>query len=134
MRNGISSDMSETTIDAPLRVLIVEDEGLLAMEAEDILRHFGFVVRASVASVGEALNRIEETGDFDVALLDVNLRGETVFPVADALATRGIGFAFATGYGDEGVRPDLRTYPIVSKPYAPEELRNALHAAVAGVR
>ncbi|UVC07605.1 response regulator [Rhizobium sp. TH2] len=126
--------MSDATTGAPLRVLIVEDEGFLAMEAEDILHNFGFEVGASVASVSEALSWIEESGNFDVALLDVNLRGETVFPVADALATRGIGFAFATGYGDEGVRPDLRAYPIISKPYAPEELRNALHAAATLLR
>lgn len=123
--------MSDTITNVALRVLIVEDEGFLAMEAEDILRKFGFEVGASVASVGEALERIAAADDFDVALLDVNLRGETVFPVADALAALGIGFAFATGYGDDGVRPDLRSYPIISKPYAPEELRNALREAVA---
>jgi CheY-like chemotaxis protein len=114
-----------------LRVLIVEDEGFIAMEAEDMLRGFGFDVRASATCVSEAMQCVE-AGGFDVALLDVNLRGENVFPVADALAERGIGFAFATGYGREGIRPDLRDYPVVSKPYAPQELCEALKVA-AGV-
>jgi CheY-like chemotaxis protein len=115
-----------------LRVLVVEDEAFLAIEVEHVLETFGCEVRASVSSVAEALRRLEESDDFDVALLDVNLRGETVFPVADALVERGIGFVFMTGYGQDGLRADLATHPVVAKPFIPDQLRHALEVAVTG--
>jgi CheY-like chemotaxis protein len=84
----------------PLRILVVEDEGLVAMMIEDLLEDLGCELAGSLASVGAALAWIEAGGDADGALLDVNLGGEPVFPVAEALRARGIPFAFATGYGE----------------------------------
>jgi len=84
----------------PLRVLVVEDEGLVAMMLEDLLDDLGCELAGSVASVGAALAWIEAGGEADAALLDVNLGGEPVFPVAEALRARGVPFAFTTGYGE----------------------------------
>jgi CheY-like chemotaxis protein len=83
-----------------LRVLVVEDDGLVAMMLEDLLEELGCQLAASLASVREALAWIEAGGAVDAALLDVNLGGEPVFPVAEALRARGVPFAFTTGYGD----------------------------------
>lgn len=124
---------AEDTGAAP-RILVVEDEVFVAMEVEHILGTFGFDVRASVSSVTDALRALEDFDDFDVALLDVNLRGETVFAVADALVERGIGLVFATGYGRDGVRADLRHHPVIAKPYWPAALRDALLTAMADRR
>jgi CheY-like chemotaxis protein len=83
-----------------LRILVVEDDGLVAMMLEDFLDDVGCQVAASHATVGEALAWIEAGGRADAALLDVNLGGSPVFPVAEALAARGVPFAFTTGYGE----------------------------------
>jgi len=82
-----------------LRVLVVEDEGLVAMMLEDVLDDLGCDLAGSFGGVAQALAWIEAGGEADAALLDVNLSGETVFPVAEALAARGVPFAFTTGYG-----------------------------------
>lgn len=103
------------------RVLIVEDESLLSMMVEDILCDLGWEVPANVASVSEALQALRD-GEFDLALLDVNVAGEDVFPVADALHDRNIPFVFATGYGVRGIRADLRHHPILEKPFTMDQL------------
>jgi len=112
-----------------LRILVVEDEGLVAMLAEDMLTDLGCEVRASAASVMQAMRAIK-AATFDLALLDVNLRGESVFPVAEALEQLGVPFVFATGYGTQGVREDLRDHPVVSKPFGPDQLKQALMLAL----
>jgi CheY-like chemotaxis protein len=111
-----------------LRVLVVEDEGPVAMLLEVMLDDLGCVVAASAASVAEALD-FAERGGFDVALLDVNLAGEKVFPVADRLRSLGRPFAFTSGYGPSGLRPDLTDVPIIQKPYRLCDLQTALTAA-----
>jgi CheY-like chemotaxis protein len=110
-----------------LRILIVEDESLLAMMVEDVLTDQGWDVAANVASVPAALIAVER-GGFDIALLDVNIAGKEVFPVADALLERGLPLVFASGYGRDGIREDLRHLPVVSKPFCPEGLMRTLHA------
>ncbi len=112
----------------PLRVLVAEDEGLLAMMVETLLEDAGWQAVAIVASVPDALQAVER-GGFDVALLDVNLAGQEVFPVADALIARGTPLVFATGYGSHGVREDLRHLPVVAKPYSAKQLLQALRDA-----
>jgi CheY-like chemotaxis protein len=112
-----------------LRMLLVEDDGLVAMTVEDLLEDLGCEVVFSAGSVASALGWLEAGGEVDGALLDVNLGGEMVFPVAEALAARGAPFAFATGYGDV---PDGRFagVPVVSKPIR----RAQLEAVLAGFR
>lgn len=111
-----------------LRVLIVEDESLLAMMVEDVLADAGWSVAAAVASVPDALRAVER-GGFDIALLDVNLAGHPVFPVADALLARGLPLVFASGYGADGLREDLRHLPVIDKPFSPAQLVAGLRQA-----
>ncbi len=111
-----------------LRVFVVEDEGPVAMLLESMLEDLGCVVVASAASVPEALG-LADRGGFDLALLDVNLAGEKVFPVADRLRVSGAPFVFTSGYGSAGIRPDLDGIPVVQKPYTLSDLKAALVAA-----
>jgi CheY-like chemotaxis protein len=108
-----------------MRVLVVEDEGLVALMLEDMLEDIGYEVAFSAASVAQALAWIERDGDADVALLDVNLGGEAVFPVADALKARGVPYAFSTGYG-EGHDPRFSEAPLLGKPILAERLEQVL--------
>jgi CheY-like chemotaxis protein len=111
----------------PWRVLLVEDEGLVALMLEDLLEDLGCEVAASLASVRSALAWIEAGGSADMALLDVNLSGEAVFPVADALSERGVPFVFATGYG-EGHDPRFKGAPLLGKPIRQERLEALLRS------
>ncbi|HZZ86711.1 MAG TPA: response regulator [Caulobacteraceae bacterium] len=108
-----------------LRILVVEDEGLVAMLIEDILDDLGCQVPCSAGSVAQAMRWLDEGGEADGALLDVNLGGETVWPVADALTARGVPFAFTTGYGqlDE---PRFSHAPLLGKPIRAERLEEVL--------
>ncbi|MEI9964110.1 MAG: response regulator [Caulobacteraceae bacterium] len=108
-----------------VRVLLVEDEAHVAFLLEDLLTDLGCEVAASVARLGPALRRAEE-GGFDVALLDINLAGEQSFPVAEALARRGVPFLFATGYGAAGVPEALSGAPVLAKPFRQADIRDAL--------
>jgi len=131
-QNKISIDVvGEITMGLEgVRVLVVEDEVLVAMSVEDMLADLGCAVAGSACSLTEALVKVQ-AGGFDLALLDVNLRGEKVFPVADALSNQGIPFAFASGYGAADVPEPFRSRPVVSKPFLIEELSAALSSALA---
>jgi DNA-binding response OmpR family regulator len=110
-----------------LRILIVEDEMLLAMNIEDMLLDVGHEV-AGIAGRLEPALALAREGDFDVAMLDVNLAGDRSFPVADALAERGIPFLFATGYGRAGIEEPYRDRPVLQKPFRAAELLAAIEA------
>jgi CheY-like chemotaxis protein len=122
--------MSARDAGAPARVLLVEDEALIALMLEDMLEGMDFAVTALAPRVPLGVS-IAETGDFDVALLDVNVAGENVEPVANVLAARGIPFIFATGYGEAGVPLKHRDRPVVAKPFRSEQLEAALKKALA---
>lgn len=108
------------------RVLVVEDELFVAMLVEDLLIELGCEVVGPASSAREAVAKAAQES-FDLALLDVNLGdGETSFATAEILRQRGIPFAFVTGYGDQGVRPDLRDAPVVSKPIDPWRLAKVI--------
>ena len=111
----------------PLRVLVVEDEGLVAMMLEDLLEDLGCEIAGSVGSVGAALDWVGGGGSADFALLDVNLAGEQVYPVADALTARGVPFAFATGYGEDH-DPRFKDAPLLGKPIRQERLAALLRS------
>lgn len=110
-----------------LRILVVEDEMLVAMNIEDMLLDLGHEVAGLASRLGPALALAVE-GRFDAAMLDVNLDGEPSFPVADLLAGRGIPFLFATGYGRQGIEERFRDRPILQKPFRAAELGAALAA------
>jgi CheY-like chemotaxis protein len=108
------------------RVLVVEDEPIVGILLEDMLLDLGVEVIGPAASVAEALALVGQA-EFDAALLDVNLGGERSYPVAEALAARGIPFLFLTGYGEaawEGAET-------IQKPYLSEEVRAGLERILA---
>lgn len=109
-------------------ILVVEDEMLVLMNIETALSDLGCTA-TSAATVDEALKVMSGTR-FDAAMLDVNLRGEKSYPVADALALLGIPFVFSTGYARHGDRPDLDDRPVLRKPYLRGHLVEALSALI----
>jgi CheY-like chemotaxis protein len=108
------------------RILIVEDEIVVALFMEDILTEFGFEVVGVVGHLNDAMNR---SADFDIAVLDVHLNGQSVFDFADMLAARGVPFVFATGYGERGIPDRHRGRPVLQKPFLPEDLNRVLQQA-----
>jgi CheY-like chemotaxis protein len=102
-------------------VLLVEDEAIIAMLMEDLLDELGCDVVATAANLNDAV-AAAGTGQFDVAFLDVNLRGTPVYPVADVLRTRAIPFAFVTGYGSTGMDATHPGAPILQKPFQSHDL------------
>ncbi|MDR6623990.1 CheY-like chemotaxis protein [Caulobacter segnis] len=121
-----SQTVSSAARPDPLRILVVEDELFVAMLVEDLLGDLGYRVVGPAASARAAVRAVEDEV-FDFALLDVNLGdGETSFETAEMLRSRGVPFAFVTGYGEQGVRPDLRDVPILSKPIDPRQLARIL--------
>ena len=116
--------MSESATTMP-RVLVVEDEYLIRMLLEDMLADLGYAIAEAVGSIAEA-SRIAASGAFEVAILDVNVDGEEVYPVADILAQRGLPFVFVTGYGEGILPPKYRSRPTLQKPFPAEQLRSTL--------
>jgi CheY-like chemotaxis protein len=112
------------------RVLVVEDEMMIAMLVEDMLADLGCAVVGPAHGLGVALDLARSTADLDVALLDVNLSGQPVFPVADALRERNIPIIFCTGYGDAGLREADRGAPVLQKPYRAKDLADTLASAL----
>ncbi|CAO4195145.1 response regulator [Methylorubrum extorquens] len=106
------------------RVLLVEDESMVAMLAEDMLLDLGCAVVVAMR-LDQALAQLKD-GDFDLAVLDVNLGSTRSYPVADALFDRCVPFLFATGYGLEGVEQDYRVVPVMQKPYRQAQLQHLL--------
>jgi CheY-like chemotaxis protein len=115
---------------AGVRVLVIEDEGPIALMIEDMLADLGCVVTGSAASVEEALTLVRAC-NFDFALLDMNLRGVSAEGVADALFRSGKPFAIASGYGREGVAAHLRDRPVIRKPFTQVELEKILRDSLA---
>jgi CheY-like chemotaxis protein len=113
-----------------LKVLVVEDEALVSMLVEDMLTDLGCLIVGPAAEIEEAL-RLANSADIDAALLDVNLGGRPIFPVADALKARGVPFAFASGYGEAGLTDDHRGATVLQKPFREADLRRVLETLVA---
>src|SRR5437660_1925841 len=109
------------------RILVVEDEVMIRMLLEDMLGELGYIVAAQAARIDEALEATKNA-DFDLAILDGNLNGEPVSPVADALVARGMPFVFATGYGE--MPEPYRDRPTLKKPFQTDGLRQLLQSAL----
>ena len=116
------------------RVLVVEDESLVAMLLETILDDMGCTTVGPVSSVEEGLAAVRDEEVLDAALLDVNVAGHQVFPVAQALAERGIPFVFSTGYGLCGLPEAWCGRPTIQKPFTEAMVGDALLAAIRAVR
>jgi CheY-like chemotaxis protein len=107
-----------------LRILIVEDALLLALELEAGLQEAGAQIVGSAADLDEAMRMVDMP--LDAAVLDANLNGVSVLPVAEALAARGVPFVFATGYGDSKMAPQGFDAPFIRKPYDVTQVAAAL--------
>jgi CheY-like chemotaxis protein len=111
------------------RVLVVEDEALVGRMFEDVLLDAGAEVIGPATSVEEALLLIETAaagGGVSAAMLDINLQGAMVSPVADHLAALGVPFVFTTGYGEDCDRGSHSAAPILAKPFGPDTLVSAV--------
>ena len=118
---------------AGCRVLLVEDELLVAMLIEDTLADEDCVVVGPFASLSDAM-QAAEAAVVDVAVLDVNLRGEKVYPVAEILAKRGIPFLLLSGYGTGAVPPNRPHWQAVGKPFIADELVTRLLAQIPNMK
>jgi CheY-like chemotaxis protein len=108
-------------------VLVVEDDFLIASSLSEALDELGVRVLGPAASAQHALTLLEGEADVDAALLDVNLRGELSYPVADVLCARGVPFVFATGYDTHAIPARFADVPCRQKPFHPiEDIRRLL--------
>ena len=119
--------MTDTLADR--RILIVEDESLVSMLLETILEDLGCTTVGPAGSVSEGLE-LATGGQMDAALLDVNVAGELVFPIAQTLRDRGVPFVFSTGYGEGGLPEEWRGNTTIQKPFTESAVRDALLKAL----
>ena len=112
------------------RILVVEDESLVAMLLETILEDMGAIPVGAISTVDEALEVVAGDPLLDAALLDVNVAGKEVFPVAEALKAKGIPFVFSTGYGEGGLPDQWRGQSTIQKPFTEDAVKAALFKAL----
>jgi CheY-like chemotaxis protein len=117
--------MTETPRLDGLRVLVVEDEMMVSMLVEDMLADMGCKVVGPASRLDEAIALVGDA-ELDCAVLDVNLGGQPIFPLADILREKGAPFAFATGYGDAGLRDVDKGTPVLQKPFRESDLARIL--------
>ncbi|MGN6310770.1 MAG: response regulator [Xanthobacteraceae bacterium] len=110
-------------------VFLVEDETMIRMMVAEMLVDLGYSIAGEAGDVNEAL-RLIETLDFDIAILDVNVNGKVITPVARAIAARKRPFIFATGYGTQGMPEEFRGRPALQKPFQMETLARMVEAAL----
>ena len=112
------------------RVLVIEDESLVAMLLETILEDMGCTVVGPESNIDDGLIAATTEASLDAALLDVNVAGREVFPVAEVLRARGVPFVFSTGYGEAGLPEHWRGNPTIQKPFTEGAIRDALMKAM----
>ena len=112
-----------------LRVLLVEDESLIAMLIEDTLFDLDCQAVSVAPTVADALDKLAST-EFDIAILDVNLNGSQSYPIAEVLVRKHIPFIFSTGYGASGVPEAFRAVPVLVKPFRAGDVARSLEAAL----
>ena len=113
------------------KVLVVEDEMMIAMLIEDMLDEFGCKLVGPATNVPRALELIGKES-IDVAVLDLNLDGKDTYAIADALQRKSVPFIFATGYGSTGLRQEYGNRPVLQKPFQARDLSTALTEALNG--
>ena len=112
------------------RVLIVEDESMVAMLLEDTLAEMGCEIVGMASSFDDAAEKAASLS-FDVAILDINLNGEHTTPIAERLALQRRPLVVTTGYGGANLPPSLQSIPLLQKPFALHDLRRAMLQALA---
>ena len=111
------------------RVLVVEDEVLVGMMMRDLLGDMGFFVSGPFCSLAEANAAVDAQG-FDVAVLDVNLAGEFVYPLADRLRALDVPCVFVTGYDQQALDARFAHFPVLQKPIHRQNLEPVLRACI----
>lgn len=119
---------AQSSAETPRRILVVEDEALIAMVLEDMLDMLGHVVVATPSTYAEAETAIA-AGGFDLAVLDVNLGNDPIFPLADRLASTSTPIIFATGSHRDSLPDRFRGMAVLEKPYAVQAVEAALERA-----
>jgi len=112
-------------------VFLVEDEVMIRMMVADMLQELGHSVAAEAGEIGEAVKLAQST-EFDLAILDVNVNGKVITPVAELINARNRPFIFATGYGSSGLPPEYRDRPALQKPFQLETLAQMINSAMKG--
>jgi CheY-like chemotaxis protein len=110
-------------------VFLVEDEVMIRMMVADMLQELGYTIAAEAGEIGEAI-RLAQTTYFDLAILDVNVNGKVISPVADLLKANNRPFIFATGYGSSGLPEEYRDRPSLQKPFQVETLGKMIEATL----
>jgi CheY-like chemotaxis protein len=106
-------------------VFLVEDEVMIRMMVSDMLEELGFSIAAEAGEINEAI-RLAQSTEFDFAILDVNVNGKVISPVADLIKARNRPFIFATGYGSSGLPEEYRDRPALQKPFQIETLARVI--------
>ncbi|UVF22543.1 response regulator (plasmid) [Microvirga terrae] len=112
------------------RILVVEDEAMVGLLIEDMVRDSGGEIVGPVATFEDALD-LARNAVFDIAVLDLNLNGTLSYPIADVVRGRRIPIIFSTGYGSEGLREGFRDLPVLHKPFSQGDFAQAISAACA---
>lgn len=110
-------------------VFLVEDEVMIRMMVADMLEELGHSVAAEAGEIGEAVKLVQST-EFDLAILDVNVNGKVITPVAELISARNLPFIFATGYGSSGLPQEYRDRPALQKPFQLETLAQVISATM----
>jgi DNA-binding response OmpR family regulator len=110
-------------------VFLVEDEVMIRMMVADMLEELGHRVAAEAGEISEAI-KLAQTTDFDLAILDVNVNGKVITPVAELISARNRPFIFATGYGSSGLPEEYRDRPALQKPFQLETLAQMITATL----
>jgi CheY-like chemotaxis protein len=113
-------------------VFLVEDEAMIRMMVADMLEELGYRIAAETGEINEAI-RLAKTTEFDIAILDVNVNGKVISPVAELIKARNRPFIFATGYGTQGVPEDYRDRPTLQKPFQIETLAEVIASTLKSV-
>ena len=112
-------------------VFLVEDEVMIRMMVADMLEELGYSIAAEVGEIDQAI-RLARITSFDIAILDVNVNGKLISPVAEVIAARNRPFIFATGYGTQGLPPEYRDRPALQKPFQMETLAAMIERTLRG--
>ena len=112
-------------------VFLVEDEVMIRMMVADMLEELGYKIAAEAGDIAEAM-RLAQSTEFDFAILDVNVNGKVISPVADVIKAKGRPFIIATGYGSSGLPEQYRDRPALQKPFQLDALGRTIETALRG--
>jgi CheY-like chemotaxis protein len=110
-------------------IFLVEDEVMIRMMVADMLEELGYSVAAEAGEVSDAL-KLAQSVEFDLAILDVNVNGKVISPVAELIKARNRPFIFATGYGSSGLPEQYRDRPALQKPFQLETLAKMIDSTL----